>query len=77
MEGASFLVKGDHSVVVILVSGNILKGGTAAGFGLRGVAISGSGTADSNASQTEAGGGTSFEDIPADQYYDDGVITFY
>lgn len=37
----------------------------------------GSGTADSNASQTEAGGGTSFEDIPADQYYDDGVITFY
>lgn len=37
----------------------------------------GSGAVDNNAAQTEAGGGTSFEDIPADQYYDDGVITFY
>lgn len=41
-----------------------------------GTGSAGSGTGGSTA-PGEAGGGTSFEDIPADQYYDDGVITFY
>lgn len=37
----------------------------------------GQGTGSGSAAQPGAGGDTSFEDIPADQYYDDGVITFY